>query len=233
MSTQAQSPEDSKVPLILKLPVELQHEIFSYVVPHVIRPPTTQYRAVWQTASDRIPILRVCRALSDAALDYMYSKAIIDVYPKSGLYPKLGLRFLMVCLVDGGKRVQCVRLDKIGIQNRRRICGYNLNIEEMLRYWTWPGFRDNNVKHERGLHQALGYMNLLVNELQQASCLDLVQIRVPSIYRGIRTDVDALQPGLNILFEPLRRLRGVRRIEFEGLDQGFREDLIRDMMRKE
>ncbi|KAF2231873.1 hypothetical protein EV356DRAFT_535047 [Viridothelium virens] len=85
------TPSNASIPHLLRLPLELQQEIFSNVVPHVTSPTPPNFREIddcpdqalgameWFTGPAATSILRVSHALSSAALDYMYSRSLFTI----------------------------------------------------------------------------------------------------------------------------------------------------------
>jgi hypothetical protein len=73
----------TELPWILLLPIELQHQIFSYILPHTfllqLSPNPTPYESlIWRHNS--ISLLSTCRTLYEPALAYIYCTSIFSIH---------------------------------------------------------------------------------------------------------------------------------------------------------
>ncbi|KAL9091941.1 MAG: hypothetical protein Q9165_004693 [Trypethelium subeluteriae] len=85
------TPFNPNRPHLLSLPLELQQEILSYIVPHVTSPNPPNFQEIddcpdqvldvmeWFTQPAATSIMRVSRTLSSAALDFMYSRSLFTI----------------------------------------------------------------------------------------------------------------------------------------------------------
>ncbi|KAI9714819.1 MAG: Dynamin-like GTPase that mediates homotypic ER fusion [Bogoriella megaspora] len=80
----------STIPLLFRFPVDIQHEIFSYILPRTLLLPLTQLQFPSSEDSDlflargEIALFMVSRDISQAALAYSYHSAIWRFYLDSG-----------------------------------------------------------------------------------------------------------------------------------------------------
>ena len=228
-----------EVPPILRLPKELLYEIFSYVFPHMIHQPldTSGSYRTWQTPPDGNGILRVCKAISEAALEYMYSTCYPDLTVKPGSRLPIGLDFSTPEWVHATVQM-CVGVDflkTIAPHNRRRIRRYNITAvlpEKIGRSACKCNLSDTCTQCRRCLKGVRRRITILVADLEQAYRLDFIKFQLKTPYEIAKQgNVLWAESDLQSVLEYLRRLKGIGMVEIEAnVSQEFREELAKDMM---
>ncbi|KAI9685630.1 MAG: hypothetical protein M1820_010773 [Bogoriella megaspora] len=230
----------------LNLPLELQHEILSYVLPQPPPDPHTDANVIrnlhqstaWTGSKNSTAILRVCKSLSELGLQQLYrhSTFFFDIcQPQFKPYlqdegneslPDETTFLSPVCSRPRPGAVTLLRHCNIGFDNFKRIRNCYVIIDNafipMGKGICWEFLEQLTTKLVSRLNTARQLEKITVE-------VDLCWIKKPYYYFYVEQQEDQVLETLR----PLRRLNGVQKAKVTGLGhRELEESLEQDMMQK-